>query len=102
MWRNLSRNELRSALTGGSIALAVALVCALRYFEKIRAMPGVVAAASWTWFGGAYARGSGPHRFPRRRCATSSSGVRRDPAPLLPPYYTLWYHAAAPARSDPA
>jgi putative ABC transport system permease protein len=85
--RNLGRNKLRSALTGGAIALAIALVCFLRtmpegldrilegvarntritihneaglayplpqsYLQKVRALPGVVAATSWTWFGGA-------------------------------------------------
>ena len=30
VWRNLLRNKLRSALTGGAIALAIALVCILR------------------------------------------------------------------------
>jgi hypothetical protein len=89
LWRNLSRNRLRSFLTGAAIALAVALVCFLAtmpdgldrmldsvaantrivvhdsagvaydwmpyaYVAKIRAMPGVVGVASWTWFGGAY------------------------------------------------
>ena len=29
LWRNLSRNKVRSLLTGGAIALAVALVCFL-------------------------------------------------------------------------
>jgi putative ABC transport system permease protein len=85
--RNLGRNKLRSALTGGAIALAIALVCFLRtmpagldafleqlasntrisihneagmvyampyaYLQKVRAVPGVVAATSWSWFGGA-------------------------------------------------
>jgi putative ABC transport system permease protein len=88
VWRNLSRNPLRSALTGGAIALAIALVCLLRtmpdglnvllesvasntrvvvhneaglvyplpyaYLQKVRALPGVVSAASWTWFGGVF------------------------------------------------
>jgi putative ABC transport system permease protein len=86
--RNLGRNKLRSLLTGGAIALAIALVCFLRtmpagldvfldelasntrisihneaglvysmpyaYLQKVRAVPGVVAATSWTWFGGAF------------------------------------------------
>ncbi len=88
LWRNLSRNKLRSLLTGGAIALAIALVCFLAtmpdgmnrilelvatntrivvhneaglvyplpyaYLQKVRAMPGVVAVTSWTWFGGVY------------------------------------------------
>jgi putative ABC transport system permease protein len=88
LWRNLSRNKLRSLLTGGAIALAVALVCFLAtmpdgmnrileqvatntrvvvhneaglvyplpyaYLQKVRAMPGVVAVTSWTWFGGVF------------------------------------------------
>jgi putative ABC transport system permease protein len=89
LWRNLSRNRLRSLLTGSAIALAIALVCFLAtmpeglnrlldavsantrivvhdqagiaydwvpyaYLQKIRVMRGVVAAASWTWFGGVY------------------------------------------------
>jgi len=29
LWRNLSRNKVRSILTGGAIALAIALVCFL-------------------------------------------------------------------------
>jgi len=85
--RNLGRNKLRSALTGGAILLAIALVCVLRtmpaafdailnrlsnntrisvhhtagivysmpyaYLNKVRSIPGVVDAVSWTWFGGA-------------------------------------------------
>jgi putative ABC transport system permease protein len=85
--RNLGRNPLRTALTGGAILLAIALVCVLRtmpaafdailsrlsnntrisihhsagivysmpyaYLNKVRAIPGVVDAVSWTWFGGA-------------------------------------------------
>lgn len=85
--RNLGRNPLRSALTGGAILLAIALVCVLRtmpaafdailnrlsnntrisihhtagivysmpyaYLNKVRSIPGVVDAVSWTWFGGA-------------------------------------------------
>jgi putative ABC transport system permease protein len=88
IWRNLTRNKLRSLLTGAAIALAVALVCLLltmpagldrildefasdarinvhnkaglvyslpyAYLQKVRAMPGVTAAASWTWFGGVF------------------------------------------------
>jgi putative ABC transport system permease protein len=88
LWRNLSRNKLRSLLTGGAIALAIALVCFLAtmpdgmnrileqvatntrvvvhneaglvyplpyaYMQKVRAMPGVVAVTSWTWFGGVF------------------------------------------------
>ena len=88
LWRNLSRNKVRSLLTGGAIALAIALVCFLAtmpdgmnrileqvatntrivvhneaglvyplpyaYLQKVRAMPGVVAVTSWTWFGGVF------------------------------------------------
>ena len=88
VWLNLTRNKLRTLLTAGAIALAIALVCLLltmpagldailediasnqrivvhneaglvyplpyAYLQKIRARPGVVGAASWTWFGGAY------------------------------------------------
>ena len=93
VWRNLLRNKLRSALTGGAIALAIALVCILRtmpvgfdsflnalatntrisihntagivygmpyaYLARIRTVPGVVDAVSWTWFGGAVDRDKG-------------------------------------------
>jgi putative ABC transport system permease protein len=88
IWRQLARNKVRTLLTAGAIALAIALVCLLltmpagmnfmlkqlasntrivvhneaglvyplpyAYIQKIRSMPGVVAAASWTWFGGAF------------------------------------------------
>jgi putative ABC transport system permease protein len=88
IWRQLTRNKIRTLLTSGAIALAVALVCLLltmpagmdsmlksvasntrlvvvnqgglvyglpyAYIQKVRAMPGVVGAASWTWYGGAY------------------------------------------------
>jgi putative ABC transport system permease protein len=88
IWRQLSRNKLRTALTAGAIGLAVALVCILltmpagmdallsnlasntrivvhneaglvyplpySYIGKIRSQPGVVSAASWTWFGGVF------------------------------------------------
>src|SRR5690606_3028794 len=88
IWANLARNKLRTTLTAGAIALAVALVCLLltmpggldrilneiasnnrivvlnkaglvyplpySYLQKVRAMEGVVEAASWTWFGGAF------------------------------------------------
>ena len=87
IWRQLARNKIRTLLTAGAIALAVALVCLLltmpagmdnilknlasntrivvhneaglvyplpySYIQKIRSMPGVVGAASWTWYGGA-------------------------------------------------
>jgi putative ABC transport system permease protein len=93
VWRNLVRNKLRSALTGGAIALAIALVCLLgtmpeglnvmlervasnarvvvhneaglvyplpySYLQKVRALPGVVSAASWTWFGGVFVEEEG-------------------------------------------
>ena len=86
IWHNLTRDKLRTALTGGAIALAIALVCLLQtmpagmeglledvasdlritthnkaglvyplpysYIQKVRALPGVTAVASWTWFGG--------------------------------------------------
>jgi putative ABC transport system permease protein len=86
VWRNLARNPLRSLLTGGAIALAIALVTLLQtmpdgldsllediasntrivvhneaglvypmpyaYLQKVRGLPGVESAASWTWFGG--------------------------------------------------
>ena len=88
IWRQLSRNKLRTALTAGAIGLAVSLVCILltmpagmdalltqvasntrivvhneaglvyplpySYLQKIRSQPGVVSAASWTWFGGVF------------------------------------------------
>jgi putative ABC transport system permease protein len=93
IWRNLLRNKLRSLLTGGAIALAIALVCLLQtmpeglnrlvedvasntrvvvhneaglvyplpysYMQKVRALPGVVGAASWTWFGGVFDEAAG-------------------------------------------
>ena len=88
IWHNLTRNKLRSLLTGSAIALAVALVCLLRtmpdgldsvlsrassntrlnvhnkaglvyslpyaYLQRVQALPGVDAVASWTWFGGVF------------------------------------------------
>jgi putative ABC transport system permease protein len=88
IWRNLTRNKIRSLLTGGAIALAIALVCLLQtmpeglrrlvedvasnsrvvvhnkaglvyplpysYMHKVAGLPGVVGAASWTWFGGVF------------------------------------------------
>ena len=88
IWRQLTRNKVRTALTAGAIGLAVSLVCLLltmpagmdsmltqiasntrivvhneaglvyplpyAYLQKIRSMPGVVAATSWTWYGGAF------------------------------------------------
>jgi putative ABC transport system permease protein len=88
IWRQLTRNKLRTSLTAGAIGLAIALVCLLltmpagmdsmltqiasntrivvhneaglvyplpySYLQKIRSMPGVVAATSWTWYGGAF------------------------------------------------
>jgi putative ABC transport system permease protein len=93
IWRNLTRNKLRSLLTGGAIALAIALVCLLQtmpegmnrlledvasnsrvvihneaglvyplpysYLQKVQALPGVVGAASWTWFGGVFDEAKG-------------------------------------------
>ena len=121
LWRNLSRNKLRSLLTGSAIALAIALVCFLAtmpdgldrmldavaantrivvhdeagvaydwlpyaYLEKIRAMPGVVGAATWTWFGGAY-QGKEGVTFPNMAVEPDSVGVvwadyKIDPAVL--------------------
>lgn len=97
LWRNLSRNKLRSLLTGSAIALATALFCFLAtmpeglnrvldsvsgntrivvhdraglvywlpyaYLQKIRALPGVVGAASWAYFDGAYQK-DGSVSFP--------------------------------------
>jgi len=88
LWRNLSRNKVRTLLTGGAIALAIAIVCFLAtmpdgmnrildrfstntrivvhneaglvyslpysYLQKVRTMKGVVAATSWTWYGGVF------------------------------------------------
>lgn len=88
IWRQLTRNKLRTSLTAGAIGLAIALVCLLltmpagmdtmltkiasntrivvhneaglvyplpySYLQKIRSMPGVVSATSWTWYGGAF------------------------------------------------
>ncbi len=88
IWRNLTRNRLRTVLTSVAIAFAVALVCLLQTMpagmdmilndfasntrivvhheaglvyplpyasiQKVRALPGVVSAASWTWFGGVF------------------------------------------------
>ena len=88
IWRQLTRNKLRTALTAGAIGMAIALVCLLltmpagmdallddvasnsrivvhneaglvyplpySYLQKVRALPGVVGAASWTWFGGVF------------------------------------------------
>ncbi|MCU0669837.1 MAG: hypothetical protein MUF70_10855 [Myxococcota bacterium] len=97
IWRQLTRNKLRTALTAGAIGLAVALVCLLltmpagmdallddvasnsrivvhneaglvyplpySYLQKIRAKEGVVGAASWTWFGGAFREDSRSSRI---------------------------------------
>ncbi len=88
IWRNLTRNKLRTVLTALAIAFAVALVCLLQTMpagmdmilddyasntrvvvhneaglvyplpyssiQKVRALRGVVSAASWTWFGGVF------------------------------------------------
>jgi len=88
VWKNLTRNKLRSLLTCAAVALAIALVCLLMtmpaglraivdtfanntrisvhneaglvyplpyaYIQKIRALPGVTGAVSWTWFGGVF------------------------------------------------
>ncbi len=56
------------------------------YLEKIRAMPGVVAAASWTWFGGAYREEEGAS-FPTLAVEPDAVGVvwadwKIDPAVL--------------------
>jgi putative ABC transport system permease protein len=108
VWRNLLRNRLRSALTGGAIALAIALVCILRtmpagfdyflerlatntrisvhntagivysmpyaYLARVRAVPGVVEAVSWTWFGGAVDKDDGV-TFPSFAVDADSIGV---------------------------
>lgn len=86
--RNLTRNKLRTVLTGAAIGLAVLLVCFFltmpggidrllsqvtsnvrisvhhkggvvymmpaSYVQRLRAIPGVVAANAQVWFGGAY------------------------------------------------
>jgi putative ABC transport system permease protein len=108
LWRNLSRNKLRSLLTGSAIALAITLVCFLSsmpdglnrmldavavntrivvhdraglvyslpyaYLQKVRAMPGVLGAASWTWFGGVYREGDGVS-FPQFAVEPDAVGV---------------------------
>jgi putative ABC transport system permease protein len=108
IWRQLVRNRLRTALTAGAIALAVALVCLLltmpagmnamlknlasntrivvhnkagityqlpySYIQKIRAMPGVVGAASWTWYGGAFEIEKGV-TFPNFAVEPDAAGV---------------------------
>jgi putative ABC transport system permease protein len=120
LWRNLSRNKMRSVLTGGAIALAIALVCFLAtmpdglnrildqyaintrivvhdeaglvywlpyaYLQKVRAMSGVLGAASWTYFGGAY-RKDGSESFPNLAIEPDAVGVvwadwKIDPAVL--------------------
>jgi len=120
LWRNLSRNKLRSLLTGSAIALAIALVCFLAtmpdgldrmldslaantrivvhdeaglvyplpyaYLNKVRAMRGVVGAASWNWFGGAYRPDEG-QTFPNFGIEPEAVGVvwadwKVDPAVL--------------------
>jgi putative ABC transport system permease protein len=108
IWRNLMRNKLRSLLTGGAIALAIALVCILRtmpagfdyfleqlatntrisvhntagivysmpyaYRARVKAVPGVVDAVSWTWFGGAVDKDDGV-TFPSFSVDADSIGV---------------------------
>ncbi len=93
IWRQLSRNKIRTVLTAGAIGMAVSLVCILltmpagmdailsnlasntrivvhneaglvyplpySYIGKIRSQPGVVSAASWTWFGGVFRQEKG-------------------------------------------
>jgi putative ABC transport system permease protein len=120
VWRNLVRNKLRTALTAGAIALAIALVCLLltmpggldailneiasntrvvvhneaglvyplpySYLQKIRAQPGVVGAASWTWFGGVFREEKGVE-FPNFAVEPDAIGVvwqdwRIDPGQL--------------------
>jgi putative ABC transport system permease protein len=88
VWRNLTRNKLRTFLTSGAIAVGVAVGCLLRkmpdgknrvveyfasgsrisvhaeaglvypmpysYLGKVRSVPGVDSAATWTWFGGVF------------------------------------------------
>jgi putative ABC transport system permease protein len=108
VWRQLARNRLRTGLTAGAIALAIALVCLLltmpagldnllssvasntrivvhnqaglvyplpySYLQKIRALPGVVAAASWTWFGGVFREEKGVE-FPNFAVEPDSIGT---------------------------
>jgi len=108
VWRNLLRNKLRSLLTGGAIALAIALVCILRtmpagfdhfleqlatntrisvhntagivysmpyaYLARVKSVPGVVDAVSWTWFGGAVDKDDGV-TFPSFAVDADSIGV---------------------------
>jgi putative ABC transport system permease protein len=108
IWRQLVRNKLRTLLTAGAIALAVALVCLLltmpagmdtmlkslasntrvvvvnhgglvyglpyAYIQKVRSMPGVVDAASWTWYGGAFDLDKGV-QFPNFAVDPDSVGV---------------------------
>jgi putative ABC transport system permease protein len=108
VWCNLTRNKLRSLLTGGAIALAIALVCLLQtmpeglnrlledvasntrvvvhneaglvyplpyaYLQKVRALPGVVGAASWSWFGGVYDEDEGVS-FPNFAVEPDAIGV---------------------------
>jgi putative ABC transport system permease protein len=108
IWRNLTRNKLRSFLTGGAIALAIALVCLLQtmpagldrlvndiasnsrvvvhneaglvyplpyaYMQKVRSLPGVVGAASWTWYGGVFDENEGVS-FPSFAVEPDSLGV---------------------------
>jgi putative ABC transport system permease protein len=108
IWRNLTRNKLRSLLTGAAIALAISLVCLLQtmpsgldrllgdlfsnarvvvhneagivyplpysYLEKVRALPGVVGAASWTWFGGVFEADQGV-AFPSWALEPEAGGV---------------------------
>ena len=56
------------------------------YLEKIRAMPGVVGVASWTWFGGSYRKEEGV-AFPNMAVEPEALGVvwadwKIDPAVL--------------------
>ena len=116
IWRQLTRNKLRTALTAGAIGLAVALVCLLltmpagmdallddvasnsrivvhneaglvyplpySYLQKIRAKEGVVGAASWTWFGGAFREEKGVE-FPNFAIEPDPIGVVWEPVASL-------------------
>lgn len=108
VWHNLARNKLRTTLTAGAIALAVALVCLLltmpaglnsllddiasntrivvhneaglvyplpySTLQKIRSLPGVTGAASWTWFGGVFRAEKGVE-FPNFAVEPDAIGV---------------------------
>lgn len=114
---NLGRNLLRTMLTGGAIALAVALVCLLltmpagldallnsiasntrisvhnkagvvypmpqAFARKVRQLDGVAAAASMTWFGGAFEE-AGRVTFPNFAVDTEHIGEVYPDYPIDP------------------